>query len=267
MQAQLPPGWIALQAPDGRWYYAYQPTGQTQWNPPYPTQNTQPPPPSHPQPGMPSGYPQGTTAQPYAAQSMPAQSSGQYTFQHPVELKVKEKAFSISGDGFSVKRVDNGQAMFKVKGNLLSITDSKSIVDMNGAPIYKMKEALLSLRGRMHIVDPRSGSVVYCLRKKGFVKFFGTGTVQIWRGPSDEGAPYLQIKGNVFKKDFSIVEVASGRSVAFVKRKPFTLTNFLLEKDTYVVKVEPGQDCALMVMLVVALDEQYRDDGNESGIF
>jgi hypothetical protein len=55
--------------------------------------------------------------------------------------------------------------------------------------------------------------------------------------------------------------------VATVSRK-LSVMSILTDKDAYVIVVEPGFDCALMVVFVVAIDEQYRDDkgGSQSGI-
>jgi uncharacterized protein YxjI len=39
--------------------------------------------------------------------------------------------------------------------------------------------------------------------------------------------------------------------------------SILMEKDTYCVTVEPNVDAALMVVIVVALDEEYRDEGSQ----
>lgn len=161
-----------------------------------------------------------------------------------------------------IKRVDTGEAYFKVKGNALSFKDTKTLLDMNGTPIYKMSEALITLRGRMNIVDPGTKQPVMTLRKKGFIPGFGTSTIQAWAGGTDDGSPYLEIKGDFLRKCFSITEKGSGRLLASVTKKSFNLANILLEKDSYVIRVEPGVDTALLVFFVVAADEQYRDDGN-----
>lgn len=100
------------------------------------------------------------------------------------------------------------------------------------------------------------------LRKKGFIPGFGTSTIQAWAGPTDDGSPYLEIKGDFLRKNFAITEKGSGRTMATVMKKSFNLANLLLEKDSYVIRVEPGVDTALFVFFVVAADEQYRDDGN-----
>lgn len=182
-----------------------------------------------------------------------------------MEYKLQEKALSFSGDSFSVKDTATGQTAFKIKGNALSFHDSKTIQDHSGRPIYKMSESLLSLRHRMHITDAQTKAPLLTTRQKSFIPLMGTSTILVWRGSNDDGEPYLEVKGDFFRKDFSVVEVASGRRVAAVKRKSFTLQNLLLEKDTYIVRVEPGLDTALMVFLCVAIDEVHRDDGTRKG--
>lgn len=193
--------------------------------------------------------------------------AARFVQQQPVEYKLKEKAFSLSGDSFSIKRVDTGEPVFQVKGKAISLKDSKKLCDAHGNAIYKMTEELFSLRGRMAIQDAQTKAAVVNLRKKGYFKFFGAGTIQAWAGEKEDGEPYLEVKGEFFKRNFTIVEKASGRTLATISRKAFTVSNFLLEKDTYVIRVEPNVNTALMVFFVVAADEMYRDDGNRKGLF
>ena len=117
----------------------------------------------------------------------------------------------------------------------------------------------------MFITDAQSKRPVMTLRKKGYLTGFGGGTIQAWEGDSDNGDPIYEVKGDFLKKDFSVKDVRTGKTVAQVKRKSFTVSNLLFEKDTYVIKVEPGLDTVLLIFFVVAADEQYRDDGNRKG--
>lgn len=192
-------------------------------------------------------------------------AAARFVYNHRVEFKIKENVFSFSGDSFSIKRTDTGEAVFKVKGNAFSFKDSKSLYDMHGNPIYKMVESIISLRGRMQILDAATKRPVITLRKKGFIPGFGNSTISAWRGDTDSGSPYIEVKGDIFRKDFTIKEVATSRIVATVRRRSFTLSNILLEKDSYVLRVEPGVDAALIVFFVIAVDEQYRDDGERRG--
>eukprot|EP00177_Eucheuma_denticulatum_P002155 GFKZ01003846.1.p1 GENE.GFKZ01003846.1~~GFKZ01003846.1.p1 ORF type:complete len:273 (-),score=38.78 GFKZ01003846.1:1017-1835(-) len=267
MSNLMPPGWTAHQDPQGRWYYHHTPSGTTQWTPPAP-QTTSAPQPSYYPPPPQQSYSQSShsnASQPQYQQPTSSSWGGRYVYNHPVEFKLKEKYFSLSGDNFSIKDVATGQPAFNVKGNAFSFKDSKSLFDVNGNAIYKMTESILSLRGRMQITDSNTKQPVLTLRKKGFIPMLGTSTIQAWRGPTDDGEPDLVCKGDVFRKDFNIKDGHTGATLASVKRKSFTLSNILLEKDTYIIRVEPGIDAALMVFLVIAIDEQYRDDGERKG--
>lgn len=190
---------------------------------------------------------------------------GPYVYAQPTEYKLKENVWSFSGDSFKIKNTATGEAVFQVKGKALSLRDSKQLLDANGNAIYKLTESMMSLRGRMTITDATTGAAVVTLRKKSFIPMMGTSKIQIWKGASDDGDPWIQVKGDFFRKDFNFDEVASGKTVASVRRKSLTLENLLFEKDSYAIQVQPGLNCALMVLLVVALDEQYRDDGTRTG--
>lgn len=183
----------------------------------------------------------------------------QTSFPHVVEFELKEKPLSISGDTMKITRVDTGEESYKLKGNMMSIRECKTLLAADGTPLLQMTETLFSLRDRMQITNPETGEVLYTLRKKGFIPYIGTGTIQIWKGEKTEGDPFVEIKGNLMKKNFTIYDVESGESIAAVKRKFLNVSKILLDKDSYVLTVEPYCDATLLVMLTVALDEQYSD--------
>lgn len=63
----------------------------------------------------------------------------QYCAPYPVDLTVKKKALSLSDGDFSVLDV-NGNAVFMVKGKLLSLRDRRVLVDAAGNPIISMQQ-------------------------------------------------------------------------------------------------------------------------------
>lgn len=184
-----------------------------------------------------------------------------HTFSRPMTFVLKEKVLSLSGDSFSVKD-GSGKTHYKVEGKIVTLRDKKVLSDSHGHKLYRMKESLISLRSRQQILDAKTGRTVVTLRQKGFIPMLGTSTVLVWKGDSDSGEPWLSCKGNLLRKNFTIIDKRSGHEVCSVQRKGFNLKNILFEKDTYVAKVAAGVDSALMVFLVVAIDEVYRDDGD-----
>lgn len=188
-----------------------------------------------------------------------------YVFKEPRAYKLKEKVMSLSGDSFTVKDVGSGAVAFKMKGNITAVlSERKVLYDARGNALYNLTEAMFSLRDRMTIADATTRAPVLVLRKKGVIPMMGTGTIQCWVGGKEGGAPYLTAKGNLLRKSFSITDAAGGM-VASVERKS-NIRSVVLEKDSYVLRVEPGVDTALMVALAVSIDEHYRDDGNKSGL-
>lgn len=182
-----------------------------------------------------------------------------YTYNQVTEFKVKEKLFSLSGDSFKIQNCTTGAVAFQVSGKLLSIRDSKKLIDTDGISLYKMTEKIMSLRDRMYIEDLRTGEKVFTIRRKHFVSMF-KGTIQVWRGGDDDGEPAYEITGSILRKNFKIVDKQNGQEAAVISKKLLSLTNLLTEGDVYIVKVNPGYDTSLMVFLAIAVDEQYHDD-------
>lgn len=94
---------------------------------------------------------------------------------------------------------------------------------------------------------------------------FGTEMVQVWRGGEEIGEPWLQVKGKVENRSFSFIS-STERVVATVSRKGINMTDVYAEKDTCVLRVEPGVDATLMVFLAVALFQKHRDYDNGTGL-
>ena len=180
-------------------------------------------------------------------------------FPHAVEFELKENPLSITGDTMKITRMDTGEELYKLKSSVVSIRECKTLLAADGTPLLQMQETFFSLRDRMQINNPDTGEVLYTLRKKLFIPYIGSGTIQIWKGEKTEGDPFLEIKGNLMKKDFVVYDVESGESIGKVKRKFLNISKILLDKDSYVLTVEPYCNATLLVMLTVVLDEQYSD--------
>lgn len=142
----------------------------------------------------------------------------------------------------------------------MSLHDTKVMRDGGGTPILSMKSALFSPRGRMRIKRWDSGEPVVTLRRKSLVpmEILGGGTVRVWKGSREIGHPLFEVRGDMYGKWFSIVEGTWGDEVAFVHRKSFTISS-ILGRSTYVMRMQPGYDAALLVFIAVAIDEFYRE--------
>merc|ERR1719262_2083969 len=77
----------------------------------------------------------------------------EYCYDRPLDLVMKEKIFSFSGDDFSINDAQTQQPMFRIKGKAFSFRDKKKIVDLQGRTIGQIKEKHLTAHKRMYIMD------------------------------------------------------------------------------------------------------------------
>lgn len=183
--------------------------------------------------------------------------NGKHVYPQRMEYQLRERG--LVTDTFSVKELTSGRIMFRMKGRAFSMLhERKTLTDMDGEQLYGLREAVMSLHDRVHIIDPNTKQEIMTVKKKGFLPGFGAGTVLAWYGTDDSGPPAIEIQGNIMRKSFTIMDTASGRMMAAANRKS-SISSVLLDNDTYTLVVEPGVDSALMVTLVVALDEIYND--------
>lgn len=183
-----------------------------------------------------------------------------FVYDDVVEFQLREKLFSLSGDSFIIKNADTDEEVFKVDGNALSVRDSKTLLNAEGNELFKMSSALISLHSRMNIEECAEGNVIATIKKKGIINLpiFGGRTVNVWRGDSDEGDPWLTIEGDLIRKDFVISEGET--EVAVISRKLLSMETLFTDKDEYCVRVNPGYDASLMLFIAIAIDEQYHED-------
>lgn len=120
-----------------------------------------------------------------------------------------------------------------------------------------MVDSLLTLWGKIKIVESETKKPKACLRKK---KVSLRHMIQLWQGDEDDGEAWLQSHDDFRKKDWHCKDVCSENLVASVRKESKNLRNIALDKDSYIVRVEPGYDVALIVFLVIAIDEHYRED-------
>lgn len=170
---------------------------------------------------------------------------------------MKEKLASLSGDSFTIKD-EAGDEKFNVDGTSLSIREKKTLSDSDGNELYQIKEELInfSLREKQYILDAESEETLFTLRKAGVL--IDRNTVNVFEGDDDEGEPCFVIAGGFMEKEFEIAD-ADGVAVCQIDRRAFNIEN-MMDKDTYAIQVEEGQDAALMIAFAVAVDEMFQDD-------
>lgn len=173
---------------------------------------------------------------------------------------MKEKVFSMTGNDFDVTEGRGRTIAFTIRGDSTSLHDSRVLRDSRGRPVYRMKMVIVSMHRRMVVKHCGSGEPIVTIRRKSAMPFTlsGGGTVRVWRGGNDAGQPWVEIRGEHEGNEFIIEDAAWGDEVATVKRRTLSLRYLFLRKCTYVLKLRPGCNAALMVFLVSAVHDQYR---------
>ena len=156
----------------------------------------------------------------------------------PAHYQMREKMFTI-GDDFWIEN-DRGEKVYKVDGKALRIRSTLILEDRSGRELARIQERMLRVKDSMEIEDA-SGKRVGMVKKALITPIRERWVVKIKDGPD------LEVQGNILNHEYTIGE---GRDkVAEVSRKWFRI------RDTYGVEIEAGQDVAVILMIVVAIDE------------
>jgi uncharacterized protein YxjI len=155
----------------------------------------------------------------------------------PNVYQMRQQMFSI-GDDFWIEN-GAGQRAFKIDGKALRIRKTLVLEGPGGQELYTIKEKLVSVRDVMTIergdatVATVKKALISPLRERYDVDFERGGT---WK-----------VQGNIVDHQYEI-EVDGGGTIAEVGKKWFRV------RDTYGVKVAPGQDDALVLAVAVVVD-------------
>ncbi|KAJ4387343.1 hypothetical protein N0V93_007934 [Gnomoniopsis smithogilvyi] len=177
--------------------------------------------------------------------------------QQPVNLILKEKVLSLTGDAFDIK-VDpgNGQAPFpicKVDPSLL--TSKKSFYDMQGTQLFELrKEHFHLVHEYMKLVDANGQK--FGEFKKNFKVGFGSKFTITLTSPSG-ATQVLVMEGNWRDSVAEIKLEGTGSVCARIHRKSMlkSLSTFLFDQNSYMVTVAPGVDQVVVAAMCIVFDE------------
>ena len=149
---------------------------------------------------------------------------------------IREKLFRLTED--SAITDEAGRPVFEVNGKLFSLHHTLVMHDMAGREVATVRKHLISLRPTYEIT--RHGQELAEVRKKLLSPFVDRFTIDI-PGPDD-----FSVAGSLLEHNFTISR--QNQVVATVSKKWIALT------DTYGVEIAPGQDDALLLASILALD-------------
>ncbi len=149
---------------------------------------------------------------------------------------IREKFFHIGED--SQITDESGRPVYEVDGKVLSLHNTLVVRDMNGQEVATIKRQLISLTPTYTIDRPGVGEAQV---RKHFINLLGDHYTIDIPGPHD-----LEMDGNLLDHEYRVKR--DGAVVATVSKRWISLT------DTYGVETAPGEDDALILASVLALD-------------
>jgi uncharacterized protein YxjI len=154
---------------------------------------------------------------------------------------MREKMFSI-GDDFWIEN-ESGERAFKVNGKALRMRDTLVLEDPSGSELYKVQEKALRVRDTMQI--ERDSDTVATVKKALVHVVRDRFAVEV------NGGEDLEAKGNIVDHEYKIER--DGDHVAEVSKRWFRV------RDTYGIEIAPDEDNALILAIVVCIDQMSHD--------
>jgi uncharacterized protein YxjI len=154
----------------------------------------------------------------------------------PNVYQMRQQMFSI-GDDYWIEN-GAGQRAIRVDGKALRVRKTLVLENTSGQELYTIKEKLVTVRDVMTI--ERGGATVATVKKALISPLRERFDVEFERGG------HWKVQGNIVDHQYEI-ESDSG-PIAEVGKKWFRV------RDTYGVKVAPGQDDALVLAVTVVVD-------------
>ena len=161
----------------------------------------------------------------------------------PTRYQMREKLFAI-GDDFWVEN-EGGQRAFKVNGKALRVRDTLVLESPRGEELYSIQEKMVRVRDTMHI--ERGGQQVATVKKALITPLRERFSIDV------DGGGDMEAKGNILDHEYKIER--GGDEIAEISRRWFRV------RDTYGVEIKPGEDDALVLAVVVCIDQMTQDAG------
>jgi uncharacterized protein YxjI len=156
-----------------------------------------------------------------------------------VRFQMREKLVAIGDDSWIDD--EDGRHVYKANGKAARLRDTFVLEDASGQPIARIKERALSVRDKMTIdLGDRSATV-----KKALVGIRDRFHVEV------DHAPDLKVHGNIVDHEYEIE--MDGDTIATVSKRWFRV------RDTYGIEIVEGADVALLLSVVIAVDDMARD--------
>lgn len=155
--------------------------------------------------------------------------------------KMRQRLIAL-GEDFTIED-EHGHPVYNVDGKVLRIRETFVIEDLSGNEVATIREKKLALRDSMNIL--RGGQTIATIRKAWFSPFRTSFDIEL------QGQGDLAVEGDILDHEYTISR--GGNVVAQISKHWFSFS------DTYGIEVAPGEDDALVLAVVVAIDEMAHD--------
>ncbi|OIT19666.1 PREDICTED: protein LURP-one-related 15-like [Nicotiana attenuata] len=178
---------------------------------------------------------------------------------YPSDLNIVKKVMTLKDGAFQV--VDaNGNALFKVKGQVFSLRERRVLVDGSGNPLVTFQQKLLSAHNRWQAFRGESTNakdLLFSVKKSALLQLKTKLDVYLAANTKEEVCDF-KIEGSWLDKSCAIY-AANSTKIAQMHKK-LTAESMLLGKDNFGVSVSENIDHAFIVALIVILDEINEND-------
>lgn len=155
--------------------------------------------------------------------------------------QIREKLIAV-GDDFWIED-SNGNRIYKMNGKALRVRDTTIMEDTQGHELLKIQHKLMHVRKTTEI--ERNGQTVASVHKRKL-------TIREHFVVERNGRGDLEIVGNIVEHDYHIKD--NSVTIAQVSKAWFRV------RDTYGVSIAPEQDDALLLAIVICIDQMSHDD-------
>jgi len=174
---------------------------------------------------------------------------------HEVRVyQMKEKVAALTAQAFDVTD-DDKKTHFKVHGKALSLHHEKILEDEHGHKIGSITHNVATLHKTLNVYN-KHGHVVAIAKTHHVVQAHSN--VDVYFGDKEKDHADVHIEGTFTAREFTFKN-KDGDTIAEVSRKTSGLKHILTDADNYAVFVAPNVDAALIVILVVGLDEMFEN--------
>jgi len=184
-----------------------------------------------------------------------------YCLPQNVQLRLREKAWSVSGYDFKITdATDPTQVHFQCDGKAFSLKAKKVLRDHEGHAILNMKDKLFTLTDKFELYAGEKSDMKICQfnAKVTFLK----SKLSVSFNDIHNGCERLVVmKGTTLDRKCGVYlgePKQGGELIARMYRPGVTARYLLFGVDDYILEIAAGVDCALLVMMCVALDEHTR---------